>query len=129
MMNKKPKQGNHQVRAVMGSLLGGVGGGVLGLILGPKIGPWLVLQKPSSTESIKSVFIDVWFYFLVQIAFAAIFGILLAVVGAVLGSALATSPLGEPDGPAPSEDRQAEELNRLRERITQIEEKQRKSNE
>lgn len=125
-MNQKNNQGSHQfqLRAVIGSLLGGFGGGAIGLILGPMIGPWF-FQKPSPSDPVKSVFFDVWFYFLIQISFAAVFGILFAVVGAVLGSALATSRLGAPDVPAPSEDREAEELNRLRERIAQIEEKQR----
>lgn len=105
-------------------MLGGFGGGALGIILGPMIGPWF-LQKPSPSAPIISVYFDVWFYFLIQISFAAVFGILFAIVDAVLGSALATSRLGAPDVPAPSEDREAEELNRLRERIAQIEEKQR----
>jgi hypothetical protein len=127
-----------QARAVGGSCLGGVLGGVLGVIVGGLLGPVLMGAGQQKTNTIFDLS-DICVGFLGLLIGAGIAGIIGAIGGSVFGAGVATrSRRNEnaalPDTPLPTapnslqlpQESTETELARLKERMTDLEERKRR---
>lgn len=126
-----------QGRAIGGSCLGGVLGGILGIILGATIGSGAHSDLPKDSP-IDPGLVDFCLGFFGMLIGASIGGILGAIGGSVLGAGFATrlrnrEMAAMPDrqlpqvmGPPPSaQESSRTELDRLKARIAELEEKKR----
>lgn len=128
---------NQQGRAIGGSCLGGVLGCVFGILLGAAIGSRAHSDLPKNSP-IDPGLVDSFLGFLGMIGGASVGGILGAIGGSVLGAGLATRwrnteaaampdrylPRAMEPPPSAQESSQAE-LDRLKARIAELEEKKR----